>query len=114
MHAMTLALHPSTGEQECRAAFLGILRIARARGLGPQQLIDLLCDHDDEYEDDDEDDDPEPFQSSIRVTFGRFRGKTLGEIARESPDYLAWMSRDIREPGLRRAAKIVHEWVMRQ
>ena len=42
------------------------------------------------------------------MTFGKFHGRTLGEIAAKEPSYVAWLSRAItRDPDLLDAARVV-------
>jgi hypothetical protein len=45
---------------------------------------------------------------AMRVTFGKFHGRTLGEIAAAEPSYVAWLARAItRDPDLLDAARVV-------
>jgi hypothetical protein len=42
------------------------------------------------------------------VTFGKFHGQTLGEIAAREPSYVGWLARAItRDPDLLDAARVV-------
>ena len=46
--------------------------------------------------------------ASTTVTFGKFHGRTLGEIAELEPSYVAWLARAItRDPDLLDAARVV-------
>ena len=46
--------------------------------------------------------------SALVVTFGKFHGRTLGEIAAKEPSYVTWLSRAItRDPDLLDAARVV-------
>ncbi len=45
---------------------------------------------------------------SVTVVFGKFHGRTLGEIAAVEPSYVAWLARAItRDPDLLDAARVV-------
>ena len=45
---------------------------------------------------------------SVTVTFGKFHGRTLGEIAALEPSYVTWLARAItRDPDLLDAARVV-------
>ncbi len=47
---------------------------------------------------------------ALRVDFGKFHGRTLGEIAGLEPSYVAWLARAItRDPDLLDAARVVAE-----
>jgi hypothetical protein len=42
------------------------------------------------------------------MTFGKFHGSTLGEIAAREPSYVRWLARSItRDPDLLDAARVV-------
>ena len=45
---------------------------------------------------------------AIQVKFGKYQGKTLGEIAKEDPDYIAWLAENWQwETGRRAAAAVL-------
>lgn len=45
----------------------------------------------------------------IRVTFGKYKGRTLGEIAEEDISYVEWLAANAREDVMRKAAEMVLE-----
>lgn len=52
---------------------------------------------------------PQPKQpQDERLTFGKYCGQTLSEIARNDPSYVWWLSENARSPQLRRAAAALH------
>ena len=44
---------------------------------------------------------------NVKVTFGKHKGKTLGEIYSQAPDYVEWLAKNAREDVLRKAANMV-------
>lgn len=50
-----------------------------------------------------------PDPADIVLTFGKYRGLSLWEIAQQDSGYLDWLSREGREEALRRAAGTVLE-----
>jgi uncharacterized protein (DUF3820 family) len=42
-----------------------------------------------------------PRDSSTRLSFGRYAGRTLSDLARSDPDYLMWLSRTASGIGYR-------------
>jgi len=52
---------------------------------------------------------------ATRIVFGKFHGRTLGEIAALEPTYLAWVERTItRDPDLVAAARVILDLPVRQ
>jgi len=52
---------------------------------------------------------------ATRIVFGKFHGRTLGEIAALEPTYLAWVERTItRDPDLVAAARVILDLPARQ
>jgi uncharacterized protein (DUF3820 family) len=47
-----------------------------------------------------------PLRPAIILDFGRYRGRTLSDLAREDPAYLQWFS---RTPAGRLHASAIHE-----
>lgn len=45
--------------------------------------------------------------ASTKVTFGKHKGKTLGEIAKEDRSYLSWLSENAKQDDLKQAAAMV-------
>ena len=43
----------------------------------------------------------------IEVTFGKFHGHTLGEVAAFEPSYVDWLAASARDPELSMAARVV-------
>lgn len=41
---------------------------------------------------------------NMKVTFGKHRGKTLGQIYKEAPDYIEWLSGKANDTAIRKAA----------
>lgn len=46
---------------------------------------------------------------NIKVTFGKHKGKTLGEIAEVDISYLAWLAQNARDEVLKKAAEMILE-----
>lgn len=44
---------------------------------------------------------------NVKVTFGKHKGKTLGEIYSQAPDYVQWLAQNARNDVLRKAANMV-------
>ncbi|MEO6595760.1 MAG: hypothetical protein ABIP94_13495 [Planctomycetota bacterium] len=108
--ALTLALDPAAGEGEQQAAVRGFLRIARARGwklpqllaaLGTTTIIGV------------ERAPVPPWGWTVAITFGKYRGLTVGDIASRDPHYLRWcLSEMLRlDIDVRRAMECVLRWL---
>jgi hypothetical protein len=52
---------------------------------------------------------PPPDPAEIVLTFGKYRGLTLWDVAQQDSGYLDWLSREGREEALRQAAGTVLE-----
>ena len=61
--------------------------------LASRKDIEMVFDSEEEPEED-------PTMDTYKITFGKFKGKTLTEIMKIEPDYLAWCKKnlDLREP----------------
>lgn len=44
---------------------------------------------------------------NMKLSFGKHRGKTLGEIYKEAPDYIEWLSGKANDSSIRKAAAII-------
>ncbi|SDX05183.1 exodeoxyribonuclease X C-terminal domain-containing protein [Tepidimicrobium xylanilyticum] len=44
---------------------------------------------------------------NMKINFGKHRGKTLGQIYKESPDYVEWLAGKANDQALRKAASIL-------
>ncbi|WHH59126.1 hypothetical protein [Petroclostridium sp. X23] len=49
--------------------------------------------------------------SKIKVTFGMHKGKTLGEIYKEKPDYIDWLGENARDAVLKKACAFIKKAV---
>lgn len=45
--------------------------------------------------------------TNIKITFGKHKGKTLGEVAKEDISYIEWLSKNARDDVLKKAAGMV-------
>lgn len=45
--------------------------------------------------------------SNIKVTFGKHKGKVLGEIYQQAPDYVEWLAKNARDNVMRKAAEML-------
>lgn len=45
--------------------------------------------------------------ANMKVTFGKFKGKMLREIYKEQPDYIEWLSKNAKDPILKKAVEIM-------
>ncbi|HCL4447543.1 TPA: hypothetical protein N2D04_002607 [Clostridium botulinum] len=44
---------------------------------------------------------------NIKINFGKNKGKTLGQIMREAPDYIDWLMKNAKDPVIQKACKIL-------
>lgn len=44
---------------------------------------------------------------NVKVTFGKYKGKTLGDIAKEDIGYVEWLANNAREEAMKKAANMV-------
>ncbi|EPS48176.1 hypothetical protein HYH70_15930 [Clostridium botulinum] len=44
---------------------------------------------------------------NIKINFGKNKGKTLGEIMRETPDYIDWLMKNAKDQVIQKACKIL-------
>ncbi|WP_243149496.1 hypothetical protein [Clostridium niameyense] len=44
---------------------------------------------------------------NIKITFGKFKGKTLGEIMKQKPDYIDWLMKNAKDQVIKKACKIL-------
>jgi len=44
---------------------------------------------------------------NMKLSFGKHRGKTLGEIYKEAPDYIEWLSGKANDEAVRKAAAMI-------
>lgn len=44
---------------------------------------------------------------NVRIGFGKYRGKTLGEIYNMQPDYLKWLAANAKDEVMRKASKMI-------
>lgn len=44
---------------------------------------------------------------NIKITFGKFKGKTIGEVIKMKPDYIDWLMKNAKDETLKKACKIV-------
>lgn len=47
----------------------------------------------------------EPEPKGLVLTFGKYNGRTLGEVLELDPDYAEWLSREARDGAIRTAAR---------
>ena len=45
--------------------------------------------------------------AAVQLTFGKHEGETLGDVFRDDPNYVDWLTREARDPGIREAAQKV-------
>lgn len=103
------ALDPAALDGEAENSALKFILIARREGIGYEQLAAAIA--------------PPARVSRVRrprvkrrrrppacdlvMSFGRHRGRSLGEIATIHLPYLRWLADEIKDPDLRAAAKAV-------
>lgn len=109
LKALALAFDPAAPDGEQKAAFLGILRIAKAKNMTAQGFLEALAPR---GAFDDNDPPPMPVSSGIKMPFGKHKGRTLSWIAWNDPNYLAWLrdEADLRQP-LRSAVDDLANWM---
>lgn len=44
---------------------------------------------------------------NIKISFGKFKGKTLGEIMKEKPDYIDWLMKNAKDQVIKKACEIL-------
>ncbi|NEZ85860.1 hypothetical protein EXN65_16050 [Clostridium botulinum] len=44
---------------------------------------------------------------NIKINFGKNKGKTLGQIMKEAPDYIDWLMKNAKDPVIQKACKIL-------
>lgn len=44
---------------------------------------------------------------NIKITFGKFKGKALGEILKEKPDYIDWLVKNAKDEVIKKACKML-------
>src|SRR5690606_29527760 len=44
---------------------------------------------------------------NMKINFGKHRGKTLGQIYKEAPDYIEWLSGKANDASIRKAARML-------
>ncbi len=111
IRALSLALHEGTGDNESKAAMLGMLRIARGLNMTVESFVRVISGDRDEWEADD-DEEVRITRSplcDVRFPFGKYRNKTMADIARIDFGYLRWIATKFGDPEdpLRIAAKEV-------
>lgn len=52
--------------------------------------------------------------ANMKVTFGKFKGKMLREIYKEQPDYIEWLSKNAKDPVLKKAVEIMLDALKQQ
>jgi hypothetical protein len=45
--------------------------------------------------------------SALKVTFGKNKGRTLGEIAKDDRSYVEWLSKNAKDESMKQAARLV-------
>lgn len=105
--AFALALHPNTGKDEQKAAWIGALRLCLAHGF--RTFDDVVAAASPEAAGDQEETPPDGWY--MAMPFGKHKGMTLGTIAMRYPDYLEWLvGQTFRSSRLNEAAKDVYYW----
>lgn len=46
---------------------------------------------------------------NIKINFGKHKGETLGQIMKNSPDYIEWLAKNGKDPALRKACSMLLE-----
>jgi hypothetical protein len=108
---LRFALDPSAREGEAQNAACRMVDVARREGVNYPGLEQFLGENftpalpGPDFE-------PEPPAAiNVRMTFGKYDGKTLGWIAENDLPYLEWLVENIAsKPGLTRAAETVIDW----
>lgn len=114
--AFKLALDPATPAAEQQAAWTGALRLCIAQGWTTfDQVLGAFGSPVTPTKDFFKQTGDEPYGWDQVMQFGKHSGLTLGEIARENPDYIEWLhGAELRSGQLRRAVNSVHEWLENQ
>jgi hypothetical protein len=45
--------------------------------------------------------------TNIKITFGKHKGKTLGQVMKEAPDYIEWLEKNGNDPAMRKACSLI-------
>jgi uncharacterized protein (DUF3820 family) len=104
--AFALALHPETGQEERKAAWIGALRLVIASGF---TTLDEFLDAAAPESSDEGYDRPKGWY--VVMPFGKHKGSMLGDIANSHPDYFDWLvEQTFRSRRLNEAVKEVLYW----
>jgi ribosomal protein L7/L12 len=84
-----------------RAQIDATLTVGSLSEIFTQDLEDLA-----QYQEKEQLDNLKPEEvGNIKVTFGKHKGKTLGEVLKEAPDYITWLAENAKEAVMKKACE---------
>lgn len=114
---LRLALDPGAGEGEARNAWMLLLKRAKASKVEAQAVIESLRTMPSVVTKVVKVPVPDPNKpfpwEGVRMPFGKYRGWSIGQIARHFPDYLYWSVENLQglNPAIKDSMHAALDWI---